>query len=44
MNNAFYLKSFCGLGLDVKGGECKNEAHVIQWEHHNNHTNQVWII
>lgn len=41
--NAFYIKSFCGKTLDVKGGECHNEAHVIQWDY-NGGNNQVWVI
>lgn len=41
--NAFYIKSFCGKALDVKGGECHNEAHVIQWDY-NGGNNQIWII
>jgi len=41
--NAFYIKSFCGKALDVKGGECHNEAHVIQWDY-NGGNNQVWVI
>lgn len=41
--NAFYIKSFCGKALDVKGGECHNEAHVIQWDY-NGGNNQIWVI
>lgn len=42
-NNAFYLKSFCGKALDVKGGNCHNEEHVIQWDY-NGGNNQIWVI
>jgi len=41
--NAFYIKSFCGKALDVKGGQCQNEAHVIQWDY-NGGNNQIWVI
>jgi hypothetical protein len=41
--NAFYIKSFNGKVLDVHGGECKNEAHIIQWEYNGNN-NQIWVI
>lgn len=41
--NSFYLKSFCGKALDVQGGQCQNEAHVIQWDF-NGGNNQVWVL
>jgi hypothetical protein len=43
LNNAFYIKSFCGKALDVKGGVCQNEAHIIQWDY-NGGKNQIWVI
>jgi len=41
--NAFYIKAFNGRCLDVNGAECKNEAHIIQWDYNGNN-NQIWVI
>jgi hypothetical protein len=43
MNNSFYLKSFSGKVMDVSGGQCANEAKVIQWKY-NGGRNQIWIV
>lgn len=41
--NAFYIKSFNGKTIDVHGAECKNGAHIIQWDYNGNE-NQIWVI
>ena len=41
--NAFYIKGCSGQFMDVYGAECKNEAHVVQWEFNGNN-NQIWVI
>lgn len=41
--NAFYLKGCSGQVMDVYGAECKNEAHIVQWDYNGNN-NQIWVI
>lgn len=41
--NAYYMKSFCGLYLDVCEKKAKNNQSIIQWKPTGDR-NQIWII